>query len=96
MERKRMRAGVWAAGLVLLAVGTLAGCSQEYEDKRGKGDAPVQGKAGDDTPAEVFNMPDGFGNLATKCVGHGYRAYVTTNATGPSNVQIVQDKTCGG
>jgi len=96
MERRRMRAGVWAAGLVLLAVGALAGCSQEYEDKRGMGDAPVQGRAGDDTPAEVFNMPDGFGNLATKCVGHGYRAYVTTNATGPSNVQIVQDKTCGG
>ncbi|MGW0945025.1 hypothetical protein ACWD4O_21080 [Streptomyces sp. NPDC002623] len=56
----------------------------------------MQGNAGDDTPAEVFNMPDGFGNLATKCVGHGFRAYVTTNATGPSNVQIVEDKTCGG
>ncbi|WP_329412458.1 hypothetical protein OG802_20355 [Streptomyces sp. NBC_00704] len=87
---------VWSAGLVLLAVGALAGCSDEYNDERGKGDAPVQGKAGDDTPAEVFNMPDGFGNLATKCVGHGFRAYVTTNATGPSNVQIVADKSCGG
>jgi hypothetical protein len=93
---KRIRASVWAA-VVVLAVGSLlAGCSQEYDDKRGRGDAPVQGKAGDDTPAEVFNMPDGFGNLATKCVGHGFRAYVTTNATGPSNVQIVEDKTCGG
>ncbi|MFI7505050.1 hypothetical protein ACIBVL_42575 [Streptomyces sp. NPDC049687] len=96
MERRRIRVSVWAVGLVLLAVGTLAGCSQEYNDERGKGDAPVAGKKGDDTPAEVFNMPDGFGNLATKCVGHGFRAYVTTNATGPSNVQIVEDKSCGG
>ncbi|WP_340376951.1 hypothetical protein U5640_18965 [Streptomyces sp. SS7] len=93
---QRMRGAVAVAGLVLVVGTLLAGCSQEYEDKRGKGDAPVAGKAGDDTPAEVFNMPDGFGNLATKCVGHGFRAYVTTNATGPSNVQIVEDKSCGG
>ncbi|WP_199844579.1 hypothetical protein [Streptomyces sp. DSM 15324] len=91
-----MRGSVAVAGLVLVVGTLLAGCSQEYEDKRGRGDAPVAGKAGDDTPAEVFNMPDGFGNLATKCVGHGFRAYVTTNATGPSNVQIVEDKSCGG
>ncbi|WP_328535421.1 hypothetical protein [Streptomyces sp. NBC_00344] len=82
-----------AASLVLVA---LSGCSQDYNDKRGKGDAPVSGKAGDNTPAEVFNFPDGFGNIATKCVGHGNRAYVTTNASAPSNVQIVEDSTCGG
>ncbi|MGW0996783.1 hypothetical protein [Streptomyces sp. NPDC002520] len=94
---RRRRAGVWAAGLVVVVVGgLLAGCSQSYNDERGKGDAPVQGRSGDNTPAEVFNMPDGFGNLATKCVGHGFRAYVTTNATGPSNVQIVEDKACAG
>ncbi len=91
-----MRGSVTVAGLVLVVGVLLGGCSQEYEDERGKGDAPVAGKAGDDTPAEVFNMPDGFGNVATKCVGHGFRAYVTTNATGPSNVQIVEDKSCGG
>ncbi|MFJ1735123.1 hypothetical protein [Streptomyces sp. NPDC088254] len=94
---KRVRVSVCAAGLVLVLGGLLAGCSSdEYNDERGKGDAPVQGKAGDDTPAEVYNMPDGFGNLATKCVGHGYRAYVTTNSGGPSNVQLVEDKTCAG
>ena len=86
MKGKRIRASVRAAAAVLLVAGLVAGCSQEYDDKRGKGDAP----------AEVFNMPDGFGNLATKCVGHGFRAYVTTNATGPSNVQIVEDKSCAG
>ncbi|MFC9278616.1 hypothetical protein [Streptomyces collinus] len=91
-----MAAGTWAAVLLLAGGGLLTGCSDSYNDKRGKGDAPVSGRAGDDTPAEVFNMPDGFGNLATKCVGHGFRAYVTTNASGPSNVQIVQDKACAG
>ncbi|MFI1768645.1 hypothetical protein ACH41H_42345 [Streptomyces sp. NPDC020800] len=96
MRRTRMHAGIWAAGLLVVVGSLVAGCSDSYNDKRGKGDAPVQGRAGDDTPAEVFNMPDGFGNLATKCVGHGFRAYVTTNADAPSNVQIVQDKACAG
>jgi hypothetical protein len=85
-------------GLVLaaaLAIAALAGCS-DYNDKRGKGDAPVSGKRGDDTPAQVYNFPDGFGNIATKCVGYGNRAYVTTNDSAPSNVQIVKDSTCGG
>lgn len=81
--------------VAVVALVVLTGCSQDYNDKRGKGDAPVQGKQGDNTPAQVFNMPDGFGNLATKCVGHGYRAYVTTNASGPSNVEIVEDQACG-
>ncbi|PAZ15771.1 hypothetical protein CLM62_12110 [Streptomyces sp. SA15] len=80
--------------MVLTAGSFLVGCSQEYDDERGKGDAPVKGRKGDDTPAEVYNMPDGFGNLATKCVGHGFRAYVTTNADGPSNIQIVEDASC--
>ncbi|MEU0216483.1 hypothetical protein ABZ281_15720 [Streptomyces sp. NPDC006265] len=52
--------------LVIAAIGLVAGCSQQYDDERGKGDAPVQGRSGDNTPAEVFNMPDGFGNLATE------------------------------
>ncbi|MBM9623452.1 hypothetical protein [Streptomyces zhihengii] len=88
------RAGVAAVFLVMIVAGTATGCSDAYNDERGKGDASVRGGRGDDTPAQVFNMPDGFGNLATKCVGHGYRAYVTTNATGPSNVEIVPDRTC--
>ncbi|MEV5833320.1 hypothetical protein [Nocardia sp. NPDC052112] len=80
--------------LAVVCLVALAGCSNDYNDKRGRGDAPVKDGQGDNTPAEVFNMPDGFGNVATKCVGHGYRAYVTTNATGPSNINIVADDTC--
>jgi hypothetical protein len=90
----RARGSVLAAAVALAAGSLLAGCSQEYDDERGKGDAPVKGRKGDDTSAEVYNMPDGFGNLATKCVGHGFRAYVTTNSDGPSNIQIVEDKAC--
>ena len=91
---KRVRTFAARAAALALIAGLLVGCSQGYQNKRGKGDAPVAGKSGEDTAAEVYNFPDGFGNLATKCVGHGMRAYVTTNTSGPSNVQIVPDSTC--
>ena len=90
---KRIRVLAPRGAALVLAAGLLVGCSH-YQDERGKGDAPVKGRAGEDTAAEVYNFPDGFGNLATKCVGHGMRAYVTTNTSGPSNVQIVPDKSC--
>ncbi|MFF5183042.1 hypothetical protein ACFY30_04515 [Streptomyces sp. NPDC000345] len=48
----------------------------------------MRGKTGDDTPAEVFNMPDGFGNLATKCVGHGFRASVAGRAGEDSAAEV--------
>ncbi len=92
MRRSGIRAVVAGAAVAAVLVG-VAGCSQ-YDNKRGKGDAPVAGRGGDDSPAEVYNFPDGFGNLATKCVGHGYRAYVTTNNNAPSNVQLVADAAC--
>ncbi|MYW05559.1 hypothetical protein GT354_46285 [Streptomyces sp. SID3343] len=85
----------WVVPVALAGVVLLSGCGGD-DDERGEGDAPVANLHGDDTPAQVFNMPDGFGNLATKCVGHGFRAYVTTNASGPSNVQVVPDSMCTG
>ncbi|MFJ8010791.1 hypothetical protein, partial [Streptomyces fagopyri] len=81
----------------------VAGCSRDYQDKRGKADAPVTGRAGEDTPAEVYNFPDGFGNLATKCIGPGRRGYVTTKSVHqeddetvviPSNAVVVDDPGC--
>ena len=94
------------AGGVALLVLLLGGCSQEYYDERGKADAPVAGKAGEDSPAEVYNFPDGFGNLATKCVGKGKRGYATTKFVQPededdvvvipANAVIVDDPACTG
>ncbi|MFC4463308.1 hypothetical protein ACFPH6_01570 [Streptomyces xiangluensis] len=102
-RRRPAQAGVATCGALLLAV-LLTGCSQEYDDKRGKGDAPVKGKAGEDSAAEVYNFPDGFGNLATKCVGDGKRGYATTRFEQaedsedvviiPANAVIVDDPEC--
>ncbi len=81
-------------GLLICAVlvTLLAGCA---DDSKGMGDAPVKDQRGENSPAEVYNFPDHFGNLATKCVGHGYRAYVTTNKGAPSNIEVVPDPACG-
>ena len=51
--------------LAIACLVVLAGCSNEYKDERGKGDAPVKDGQGDNTPAEVFNMPKPSGILKT-------------------------------
>ncbi|WP_199844578.1 hypothetical protein [Streptomyces sp. DSM 15324] len=97
--------GLRAAGAVAVLALALGGCaSQQYYDERGKADAPVAGRAGEDTAAEVYNFPDGFGNLATKCVGKGKRGYATTKFVQqededeviviPANAVIVDDPRC--
>jgi len=60
---KKIAGGLMAA-LLLFGV---VGCSS-YNDHRGKGDAPVAGRHGDDSPADVVNMPDSFPNISTKCL----------------------------
>jgi len=85
-------------GLVVLLLVALAGCGQQYDDKHGKGDAPIAGNKGDDSPATVTNLPDGFGNVATKCVAGatGWRVFVTTNTSAaPSHMLVLSDKSCG-
>jgi hypothetical protein len=52
---------------------------QESKERGGRSDAPVAGRRGEDSPVKVYNMPDGFGNLATKCIGPDKRAYTTTH-----------------
>ncbi len=55
---------------------------------------------GENSPAEVYNFPNNFGHLATKCVGHGLRGYSTTHFADddgvlPSaNMKVVPDPTC--
>lgn len=76
----------------VIAVSALSGCSS---DKRGTGDAPVANHRGDDSPANITNFPDGFANIATKCVAGapGYRAFVTTRDAPPV---ILADPACKG
>jgi hypothetical protein len=73
-------------------------CS-DYNDERGRGDAPVAGKAGEDSAAFCTNMPDEFGNLCGKCVAHfpPWAAVVTTHYQSSSNVVLFQaPEQCGG
>jgi hypothetical protein len=81
----------------------LSGCgvfSQEHEDKRGKGDSPVAGAKGDDTPANCTNMPNDFGNVCTKCIkGYAPWAVVVTTHTdyAPPSMTVFQaPEKCGG
>lgn len=61
-----------ALGGVLIAVLLGAvGCSKFTEPWN---DAKIEKK--DDSPAEVYSMPDGFNNFSTKCDQHGNRVYV--------------------
>lgn len=68
------------AGTVAIGITLMTGCGS-YNDERGKGDAPVAGHKGDDSPAYVTNMPDGFGNVAAKCLAGfpGMAVAVTTD-----------------
>lgn len=75
-----------------LALVFMAGCS-EFNDQRGKGDAPVENRSGDDKPAVVINMPDGFANAAIKC--YSGTAIVSTTREAP--VQVIPDSAiCDG
>lgn len=80
--------------LAALAVaGLLAstGCSKiaEYGN-----DAPV--KSRDDSPADVYSMPDGFSNVASKCDRYGNRMYVLYHGDSPyGSVAVVPaDPSC--
>lgn len=60
----KMRPTVVGAAIVVLLGGALASCTgRDLERFR---DAPVESR--DDNGAVVVNMPDGYGNVAIKCV----------------------------
>lgn len=83
--------------LAAVAALTLTACGQEHDDYRGKGDAPVAGHHGEDSPANVTNFPDGYSNIATKCVdgAPGWRVIITTHADhAPPAMAVVQDASC--
>lgn len=73
-----------------LALTAVTGCNR-YNDERGKGDAPVKGGRGDDSPAAVINFPDGFMNVAFKCHGRN-GIYTHTRAAAP--IIVKDDSNC--
>lgn len=93
-QKKALVAGVFAA--VALSAFSLAGCSK-YNDSRGKGDAPVAGKSGDDSPAFCTNMPDHFSNVCTKCL-YGFPGIAvasTTHDGGTADIKLFSAPQCG-
>ena len=50
----------------------------------------------DRNPPEIYAMPDHYKNVASKCDRHGHRIYVTSNKdAAPSNIVVIEDKSCG-
>lgn len=75
--------------LVVGAAVVVASSCSSYNDKRGRGDAPI-GKY-NDGPAYVLNMPDEFMNVAFRCLGEN-GVYTHTRAAAP--VVIANDPNC--
>lgn len=76
MNTRTKRIVMATSAAVLIGISATA-CSQ-YNDDRGKGDAPVFQRRGDDSPAYISNMPDGFRNAGAKCLyGFPGMAFVT-------------------
>lgn len=88
----------WICIGLIGAVVVLSGCGIEegIKSDRGRGDAPHPGRNtinGD--PADfIIEMPDGWGNVATKCAYTGYRAFESTKSGGASSLVIVKDDRC--
>ncbi|MGW7100340.1 hypothetical protein [Streptomyces sp. NPDC054838] len=91
MARRPRLIALTAATLIGLA--SLTGCASLTEPWN---DAPIEKKY--DDPAEVYSMPDGFANVATKCDHHGNRIYTTRGADsggGKAVAVVPKDPSCG-
>ncbi|MGW5349866.1 hypothetical protein ACWERV_04990 [Streptomyces sp. NPDC004031] len=90
--KRRSTKYLTAVASIAVAVAALTGCAS---DSRGTGDSPVADHRGEDSPANVTNFPDGFANIATKCVAGapGFRAFVTTREAAPI---VLADPACKG
>ena len=69
-KRTAVRFGITAATIPLTILLSASSCQSAN-------DAPVVNgnESGDQTPAEIIAMPDGFSNVATKCDKYGNRVY---------------------
>lgn len=83
---KKILAGLAGAALIIGATGC-SSLTEEYND------APVKGKF--DGPAEIYSMPDGFANFASKCDAHGNRVYTTRGGKAGKAIAVVAgDSSC--
>lgn len=80
---------VTLSAAAILGVTVLTGCSSFTEPYN---DAPVDHK--NDDPAEIYSMPDGFANFASKCDEHGNRVYTTRTDGGEAMAVVPADPTC--
>jgi hypothetical protein len=90
MKTRRRTAALILAALAAATLTT--GCASMTEPWN---DAPVKVK--DDSPAEIYSMPDGFANVAAKCDRHGNRISSTRGADtggGKAVAVIPQDPDC--
>lgn len=93
---KSRRICIAAVAVAFLAVGgtTLAACDAQSKATQQFQDAPHTQDM-NTLPAQEIQMPDGFNNAATKCLGNGLR--ITTsfhNDSAYAAVSVVPDATC--
>lgn len=88
-----MNKKLWLGALITTVALTASGCSNKQREYWR--DAPIDGEH-DNTPAEVYTMPDGFSNFASKCDRHGNRVFVTFKGDeAKAAIAVVpQDPTC--
>lgn len=87
-----MKKAFAAVAAAVLGLG-LAGCGSKLTEPYK--DAPVSERDG--SAANVHSMPDGFGNWADKCDGHGHRVFVLFHHDAAyGGITAVADSTCPG
>ena len=92
--RNRGAGGVAAAVVLAVVLGTSACNPFGNKATEPLQDAPIASR--DTSAAEVYNMPDGFSNFASKCDHHGNRVYVAFHHDSPYGaITVVKDPTCG-
>lgn len=87
-------ARILSALALTAALATGAVACDSVNQSHGKGDSPIAGNGGDDSPATVTNFPDSFGNVATKCLSGAPGFAVASNTSG--RFQVFADKGCKG
>jgi hypothetical protein len=89
----RFVTAVSAVGVGLVAVGVISACGMQKADEPFQ-DAP-RGQT-NSQPANVIEMPDGFSNVAHKCVGTGkLRVFVLFKGDHPyGSIAVEEDPAC--